>query len=295
MQIILLVLSQDSSFSSTIHKILLPSVPWYKDRLLNNITLGSLVFIVLLKSALQHFSHVNDLYLPTNTLAALANLAPQVVNLHPHASQRLVSLFCLLGRRYQKLEAQEAEARVLNNHQVLTDMQVLGDLLRIVLEIINSILFLNLPKNAEMVYSILHKQDAIQALKTHPRLAELVDNLQVVWDFFNSRLDVARSDNAGVEWNVQKVLELVQTFAIGWRADRMRAFPEMRFAYEEESNPEEFFVPYVWSVVVARRPVSWSLEHVTLFTPTLLPHEEEEPPTPHGGRQRSSHDDVLPL
>ncbi len=34
--------------------------------------------------------------------------------------------------------------------------------------------------------------------------------------------------------------------AQGWRSDRLRHFPELKFCYEEEAAPEEFFVPYIW-------------------------------------------------
>ncbi len=46
------------------------------------------------------------------------------------------------------------------------------------------------------------------------------------------------------------MLELVQGFAQGWRPERLRPLAEMRFVYEEEAAPEEFFVPYVWSLAV---------------------------------------------
>lgn len=49
-QIIVLILSQDTSFSHNIHKVMLPgSVSWYKERMLNRVSLGSLVFVVLLR------------------------------------------------------------------------------------------------------------------------------------------------------------------------------------------------------------------------------------------------------
>ncbi len=57
--------------------------------------------------------------------------------------------------------------------------QVLSDFLRIVLEIINAILQVGLQRNPELVYALLHKQDAFTPLKAHPRLTELVDNIQV--------------------------------------------------------------------------------------------------------------------
>jgi hypothetical protein len=49
-QIIVLILSQDTSFSHNIHKVTLSgAVPWYKERVLTRITLGSLVYVVLLR------------------------------------------------------------------------------------------------------------------------------------------------------------------------------------------------------------------------------------------------------
>lgn len=30
-------------------------------------------------------------------------------------------------------------------------------------------------------------------------------------------------------------------------------FTQLRFTYEQESHPEEFFIPYVWQVVLGRR------------------------------------------
>jgi hypothetical protein len=49
-QIIVLILSQDTTFSHNIHKVLLPgTITWYQERLINKISLGSLVLVVLLR------------------------------------------------------------------------------------------------------------------------------------------------------------------------------------------------------------------------------------------------------
>ncbi|KAK2439314.1 dyggve-melchior-clausen syndrome protein [Trifolium repens] len=44
-----------------------------------------------------------DVYLHTTCLATLANMAPHVHHLSAYASQRLVSLFDMLSRKYNKL------------------------------------------------------------------------------------------------------------------------------------------------------------------------------------------------
>jgi hypothetical protein len=44
----------------------------------------------------------------------------------------------------------------------------------------------------------------------------------------------------------------------GWRADKLRRFPELHFTYEEEASPEDFFVPYVWTQVGALLAITLS-------------------------------------
>jgi dymeclin len=52
-----------------------------------------------------------------------------------------------------------------------------------------------------------------------------------------------------------------------WRPQQLQQFPELRFTYEEEASPEDFFVPYVWTLVVAHCGLPWNLQHIALFSP----------------------------
>jgi hypothetical protein len=49
---------QDASFGASIHRVQLAGVPWYHERMLGPITLGSLVYVVLLRWAPQHLPHL---------------------------------------------------------------------------------------------------------------------------------------------------------------------------------------------------------------------------------------------
>ncbi|GBG00571.1 hypothetical protein Rsub_13274 [Raphidocelis subcapitata] len=336
LQIVVLILSQDAAFSNNIHRVILPGAPWYRERPLGRVSLGSLVYTVLLRTAAQNFGQLRDLYLPTNTLAALANLAPHVSGLHPHAAQRLLGLASVLAKRYdrvvRKLESlpggaggqqqqqqqngaaqapqqqqggQQAAAAAAGQagldaaslqlrERLAQDEEVLAGFLRIVLEVINTILAVGLQRNPDLVYAVLHKQDMLLALRSHPRLRELVDNIAVVVDYFNARLDatdaggrggggkggggeqlatVARPRTSQPDWSVREVLELVQGFSQGWRGDRLRPLAEMRFVYEEEAAPEEFFVPFIWSLAVAATNdalLHWDLGAMALLTPLAV-------------------------
>jgi hypothetical protein len=47
----------------------------------------------------------------------------------------------------------------------------------------------------------------------------------------------------------------------------LQKFPELKFKYVEEEQPEEFFIPYVWSVVCQGALLHWSAENIKLFSP----------------------------
>ncbi|XP_052188869.1 LOW QUALITY PROTEIN: uncharacterized protein LOC127799156 [Diospyros lotus] len=275
---ILLILNQDSSFNASIHKLILPTVPWYKERLLHQISLGSLMVIILIRTVKYNLSKLRDVYLHTNCLATLANMAPHVHHLSAYASQRLVSLFDMLSRKYSKL------ARLKNDKMHITNIESRGDslpedpsgevyittdFLRIVLEILNAILTCALPRNPEVVYAIMHRQEVFEPLKSHPRFNELLENIFTVLDFFNSRMDAQRM--AG-EWSVERVLQVIIINCRSWRGEGMKMFTQLRFTYEQESHPEEFFIPYVWQLVMARSALNFNPSSINLF-PVDVPLE----------------------
>ncbi|KAI5058263.1 hypothetical protein GOP47_0026433 [Adiantum capillus-veneris] len=278
--IILLILSQDASFNASVHKLILPAVSWYKERLLNQASLGSLMVVILIRTVKFNLSKLRDVYLHTNCLAILSNMAPHAHRLNAYAAQRLVSLFDMLSRKYMKLadsHVKSADTKLSmesvaeSGDDVPTDLHVYTDFLRIVLEIINAILTYALPRNPEVVYALLHQQELFQPFRNHPRFYELIENLYTVLDFFNSRMDANSSDE---EWSVEKVLQVVIANTRSWRGEGMKMFTQLRFTYEEELHPEEFFVPYVWQLVVFNSGISWNLDTITLFSSITAPELE---------------------
>ncbi|XP_050218594.1 uncharacterized protein LOC126669224 [Mercurialis annua] len=276
--IILLILSQDSSFNASSHKMILPSVPWYQDHLLHQTSLGSLMVIILIRTVKYNLSKLRDLYLHTTCLATLANMAPHVHRLSAYASQRLVSLFYMLSRKYNKL-ADRIDDKIGKNgsaeqgslaEDLSAELHIYTDFLRIVLEILNAILTYALPRNPEVVYAIMHRQEVFQPFKNHPRFSELIENIYMVLDFFNSRMDAQTQDG---EWSVEKVLQLIIINCRSWRGEGMKMFTQLHFSYEQESHPEEFFAPYVWRLALTYCGFSFNPGAINLF-PVDLPGEK---------------------
>lgn len=62
----------------------------------------------------------------------------------------------------------------------------------------------------------------------------------------------------------------------GWPgSNSLRHVPELRFSYEEESSPEGFFVPYIWTLIFSNTTIPWKAAAVALFSP----FNEETMPT----------------
>jgi len=275
--IILLILSQDPAFAQNVHRVQLRGVPFYRERSLTNTTLGSLLVVLLLRTAHYNLCSLKDVYLHTNTLATLANLAPHMSNLSGHAAQRLMSLLRLLDRRHAKLKAQEMAAAAAaeqapsfdpdssvdgSSDRIVLEIQLYADFLRIVLEIVNAILVNALPSNPELVYVLLHRQDVLSPFKSDPHYSELMENITTVVEHFNKKVE-----DAGTALSAEKILEVITLSSRGWRRERLRNFPELRFTYEEEASPSEFFVPYVWSIVLSLPAIPWTLSAITAFVP----------------------------
>jgi dymeclin len=295
--IILLILSQETAFASNIHRIPLRSVPFYKERPLVDTTLGSLLIVLLLRTAHFNLAALKDVYLHTNCLATMANLAPSMTNLSVHTSQRLVHLLQSLQKRYSKLLAAEKEdhelfsehgeeavpASVERERRVL-ELQLYSDFLRIVLEIINAILINGLPQNPELVYALLHRREVFEMFQNDSSYTDLMENIHLVIDHFGRKIDsVVCNENENV--SAEKVLKVIKTASIGWRKEKLRTFPELKFTYEEEASPEDFFVPYIWSLVVSSLSIPWTLSAITAFVP-VMPKEEEEKQQSGGGSGR---------
>ncbi|KAJ8421558.1 hypothetical protein Cgig2_008923 [Carnegiea gigantea] len=149
----------------------------------------SYLFIVSSLTLFGDFT-LQDVYLHTNCLATLANMAPHVHRLDAYASERLSM-----------------------------ELHIYTDFLRIVLEILNSILTYALPRNPEVVYAIMHRQEVFHPFRSHPRFTELLENIFIVLDFFNSRMDAQEVDG---EWSVEKVFQVITNNCRAWRGEGMK-------------------------------------------------------------------------
>ncbi|XP_068983001.1 dymeclin [Bombus flavifrons] len=274
--IILLILSEDETFNKRIHEIMLKGVSWYTERSISEISLGGLLILVVIRTIQYNMFKMRDKYLHTNCLAALANMSAQFTSLHPYVSQRLLSLFETLAKKHARLEAKirtqpsissDSTTITINgttaNTDLIQDLTILEEVLRMVLEIINSCLTHRLAHNPNLIYTLLYKKDIFQPFRMHSAFQDIVQNIDSVINFFSYKLEQKDQSQLGVT----QVLTTIQQGTSEWPRDRLRKFPELKFKYVEEEQPEEFFIPYVWNVVCQGALLHWNAENIKLFSP----------------------------
>ncbi|KAG1680977.1 hypothetical protein FOA52_009936 [Chlamydomonas sp. UWO 241] len=296
LQILLLILSQDESVMQAIQRTPIPpgAAAWYTQHPLVGIgaapcSLGSLLVMVLVRCVLAGLAsappaagaaegsgdaqqaQAQQAFLPTNALAALANTSAFVVGIHAHAASRLLHLFQALGRRQSKLSARVAGGLPSNAQQAdaESDLAVVEDFMQVVLESLCAPLGPSTPRNPELMYVMLQRQELLQPYAGHARFGAAVAFLQAHVDFFNQRLAAVRA-RLGPEseetWEAPQVLQEVSAASLFWHPEP-RAGHELRFAYEEERHSEDFFMPYVWSLLLPRVPLAWEAGAVRLCAP----------------------------
>ena len=64
----------------------------------------------------------------------------------------------------------------------LSDLAVLEEVIRMVLEIINSCLCSTLAHNPHLVYTLLYKRELFTGFKTHPKFQDIIQNIDTVSD-----------------------------------------------------------------------------------------------------------------
>ncbi|XP_036445023.1 dymeclin [Colossoma macropomum] len=268
--IILLILTEDDTFNRSIHEVMLKNISWYTERALTEISLGSLLILVVIRTIQFNMTRTRDKYLHTNCLAALANMSAQFRCLHQYAAQRIISLFALLSKKHNKVleQATQSLQRPLgaDDNAALPDyaqdLSVIEEVIRMLLEIINSCLSNSLHHNPNLVYALLYKRELFEQFRSHPCFQDIMQNLDTVIGFFSQRLE-----QAGTDLSVERVQEVIKKGAVALPKDRLKKFPELKFKYVEEDQPEDFFIPYVWSLVFnSAVGLYWNSQGIELFS-----------------------------
>jgi len=142
------------------------------------------------------------------------------------------------------------------------DVNVVEEITRMLLEIINACLTGNaLRNNANLIYALLQSRSTFDKLKSFDNFQDVLQNIETLLAFFDARLD-----DSNHVMSSEEVHDFIRQTVVQLPTHRLQKHPELKFRYVEEDQPEEFFVPYIWSLIFNKSGIFWNPGCVQLFS-----------------------------
>jgi hypothetical protein len=164
--ILLLIFSQDLSFGSDAFKrVIIPTIRWYKERNLRNVSLGSVLLLCLLRAITFNLNRLHDPFLLSNCCAILLNLSTSMVELHDYAAMRFVAVTASLIKKYISLRKERhvnrSQSPAVDDEEEdpSTPLGMHGEVTRTLLQVLNHCFSTkNLDRNLHLVYALVYHQ-----------------------------------------------------------------------------------------------------------------------------------------
>lgn len=269
--ILLLLFSQDPSFGpDAFRRVIVPRVPWYKERHMKDVSLGSVLLLCLLRSLTFNLNRIRDAFLLNNCCAVLMNLSPAVSDLHEYAAMRLVSITVSSMKRYRALRSDKPD---MNEEEDPSDPSSMhGEASRTLLRLLKQCLSAKaVERNLNLVYALVYHQVELKTLATGKGSPFKKSEVDRVLKVIESASQIIEED--GDARTASKALKI-----LGDHMNRIRSSVSDRrkrseadcfmFNYEEEADPEIFFVPYTWEVITCcatSSTIEWKKNHIQVF------------------------------
>lgn len=283
--ILLLIFSQDPSFGSdSFRRIIIPRLTWYKEKNLRDISLGSSLILTLLRMLSFNLKRLHDVFLLSNCCAVLMNLSSSMVDLHDYAAMRLVSTTINCMKRYTALYIENGRA---DDEDMSSPLGMYSEVTRTLLRVLKDCLSTkNIEQNLQLVYAMMYHQTDFKRQVSTPgapfsksetsRLLKVIEKAASILDESGDARTAAKALSI-----LSSKMHLLKE-AVSEKKKRS-ANDDYTFTYEEESDPEIFFVPYVWEVVVCvvtSSSIEWQKNDIKVFP--LLEEELPQHEVPSG-------------
>lgn len=121
-----------------------------------------------------------------------------------------------------------------NCDELMQDISIYEEVLRMVLEIINSALANQLTHNPNLIYTLLYNRSIFEPFQSHVTFQDIVMNIETVLIYFANRIE-GKEGNLSVE----DVYSEIEHASLQWPADKLKKFPELIFRYVEDDQPDE--------------------------------------------------------
>ena len=285
--IVLLLFTQTPTFVRTAHTLLVvPKVSWYQEHYMLDISLGSLMMVIFTRLISRNITHFQDNFIHLNAFAALSNLARSAENVHIYAAQGMVGLIEMLVKNEAKLVARMHCLTITDKEErdVLAQKRIAYvEFIRLLLGVLSSCLKTEqLPRNPQLIYALLHRAEVFAALQRHSEVIAHVHD-SPIWSTLTRFQAAVDAESSGDVLDADRVLDIIRCECVGLlAASCTEPGPEgvaasttsvdnddVSYQYEEETDPEQFFVPYIWKLIQEQTPdFCWKVDKITLFVPS---------------------------
>lgn len=226
--------------------------------------------------------------------------------LSPVVCEKIVVLFKKLTKRMNKVLANLQQTSLSNSYidqnstvgsdketdvqsnceELMQDVSIYEEVLRMILEIINSALANQLTHNPNLVYILLYNRQIFEIFQSHVTFQDIVMNIETVLIYFSNRIEARQAQGA---LSVEDVYSEIEHSSNLWPADKLKKFPELIFRYVEDDQPDEvrlafstmtfsvllliflflsqFFIPYIWTLVYRNSSLFFNSQNIILFNP----------------------------
>ena len=157
--------------------------------------------------------------------------------LNPYVCQKIVNLFEKISKRFSRkltvsqngttdahdasvqMEEPEAEG-VSNSPDLIQDLSIYEDVLRMLLEIINSCLASQLIHNPNLVYTLLYNRQVFESYQSLPAFQDVVINIETILTYFSNR--IAAETDEGETLSVIEVYQIIEDSSKKWPSEKLK-------------------------------------------------------------------------
>lgn len=203
--------------------------------------------------------------------------------LSPVVCEKIVVLFKKLTKRMNKVLANLQQTSLSNSYidqnstvgsdketdvqsnceELMQDISIYEEVLRMLLEIINSALANQLTHNPNLVYILLYNRQIFEPFQSHVTFQDIVMNIETVLIYFSNRIEAKQAAGA---LSVEDVYGEIEHSSNLWPADKLKKFPELIFRYVEDDQPDEVGISKFELKIDFKLPTNPNLSATVLHT-----------------------------
>lgn len=178
----------------------------------------------------------------TNLLATLANMSSSFKRVSPYVCEKLVSLFRRLVKRFTRALSASNQA---HNGQACTDqsdrvseadtdvastvmdaaahdLSIYEEVLRMLLEIINSCLASQMIHNPNLIYTLLYNCSIFEPFQSNPSFQDVLTNIELVISYFTNQIKMQSQEETP---SVAEVYRIIEESSKKWTSEKLKVCP----------------------------------------------------------------------